>query len=1254
MNQLRALEFDLRKQLQGKTLLGEVAFEERDCDQVALLFKQTLTGYGLNDGLSRIQLECPITFALWLVNEAFYGYDGGYWPLVLAKVGLHIQNYSARLGSGFVDIIERFRLPRFRRLNTHWSYLGPILAHCGVPKSRLPEFFDVVLPEAARIGVGSVEGLTELQQQLPSLRVSRSIEWFIRFGDTVSADFVRRCLDMYYVAQVSGGLPPATAFGVPERVWREFEKWTRTARISVRGPSAPRLQRPRLYIDTSRGLRLELPAQPCRHASLDWDIRIDSASPIVRTVPRFAGEAYSEPDDVLLGAPFASAMVRLREPSGRELGTWVLNGLPTDRPVMFFDSEDFSVLPGEVSAAPHGVLAPAEYSVRLRRGDALVSPQVLSPLGRLPFGWGAFEASICDFTGGTAVVLADETGRTCGEIELGEREAAAPRLVGETLSCLVASDRTRIFIGSAPEVLIPVARQAFDEQWTIAIDPIGDYCCGVFPRISPASPSLFAKTSPGDANQLAVPLDQPDLLNAEPWGVFDVLVKGPLGQGARFRIALVPPISIEHDWSEWRQGKATRTIVHTRAEVATATASAPDRVLHVERERTPLRLKCDGYGGQRWSIPVDLHLPVPSWSVQDEESPTHLTTWSSQTSGLTLSESEGRSPHLMLRTATPWGVPTAATLRLHHSERLLFSAPVLLDARGYGNVDLQPFLANARQAGYPRVQLRLDLQLARVVSLDCLSIERHWVADGLTVETNGDRLRVSWTERFPIQGRVLRIHSRLKPWEALRSVLIDPTSPGTWEGLLSDIAPEPGRYRLELGVEDAWNGAFTAAAACEWDHGTLEQWRANPLYTEPSVDGSLYHYLVNATDGASDTNTLYIGTDERGEELSTKLFLALQTMGHERAGTSKRLERLLSRVWLWPLLRGLVASAISIDPRTFLELGVLAQARAGADRPGLSEHQADELWRLWPPLGAWADLHALIAGIDTAAEARFVRWMGEDALRQLGPVASGSHVCLRGGDGNVHRRGQLLDVVADSGASPFDRHALRNPITMRVQFDGGAAVKDIDVVNGVWNDVPDRGFAVTVRHPSTPLSRNGHPEPELIKLVNRGQSHILQGLEAHCTPFPTSPIGQEAFQAACFEWTIAAAEQPARRDALSKLSGEVSALAKEVRNGRDASAEWSSFGRLRTELEARKHWESDAEPLLAVHQTTWLVATTLVWRSLGRQFVACPPHQLARLATTLYDLAPRLFAHDLMKVCAIEALLAAKAPDAARPDEAHE
>src|SRR5690349_9918783 len=99
MTDIAALEARLRMHIQGKTLLGEVAFEERHCDRAAQLFRETFERYGLGRGLKSIRVHCPATFALWLVNEAFYCYDGGYWPAVLQKAGINGQPNSARLGA---------------------------------------------------------------------------------------------------------------------------------------------------------------------------------------------------------------------------------------------------------------------------------------------------------------------------------------------------------------------------------------------------------------------------------------------------------------------------------------------------------------------------------------------------------------------------------------------------------------------------------------------------------------------------------------------------------------------------------------------------------------------------------------------------------------------------------------------------------------------------------------------------------------------------------------------------------------------------------------------------------------------------------------------------------------------------------------------------------------------------------------------------------------------------------------------------
>lgn len=70
-------------------------------------------------------------------------------------------------------------------------------------------------------------------------------------------------------------------------------------------------------------------------------------------------------------------------------------------------------------------------------------------------------------------------------------------------------------------------------------------------------------------------------------------------------------------------------------------------------------------------------------------------------------------------------------------------------------------------------------------------------------------------------------------------------------------------------------------------------------------------------------------------------------------------------------------------------------------------------------------------------------------------------------------------------------------LTLRVPFDGEDAPRDIEVVNGVSSDVPDRELAVEVHYPGAVSACSTHPEQKIVQLVKRGLGHILAGQEPH-------------------------------------------------------------------------------------------------------------------------------------------------------------
>ena len=358
---LNRLESLLRDKMKGRSLLCEVPFKEDHCDKTANLFAQVIRQLGPDPGRRHFVSHWPLTYAVWLSNEAFFNYQSGaYWPFVLDKLGVqHPNAYSSKFGRSFLDVLDRFKLPRFKRLTTHWNYLGPILAHAGIPRSCLPDTFEHVLPKAVERGVLSRDGFQSVQEDLPSLRLTRAVEWFIRFGDSVAEDFVRRSADLYR-AKAGGGDVREVAARLPERVWKAFDDWWASEARQDNVVAGVRVRKPTLTFDPWDGLRLALPSQACEGtAGVAWIIQVDTASPEEIRALRLPGEASSETREVMFAAPFGAFTVRLVQ-AQKETGFWSFAGLTQQHPVLFFEPDSCRVLPGaSLDASELGVSIPS-------------------------------------------------------------------------------------------------------------------------------------------------------------------------------------------------------------------------------------------------------------------------------------------------------------------------------------------------------------------------------------------------------------------------------------------------------------------------------------------------------------------------------------------------------------------------------------------------------------------------------------------------------------------------------------------------------------------------------------------------------------------------------------------------------------------------------------------------------------------------------------------------------------------------------
>lgn len=1263
-DRLESVELTLAKNLVGKTLLGEIILGQEQCGQIASALSVLVRKLGAARALTMTVEMWPLVLAVWLVNEAFFSFvSGAFWPNALAKLEINetnTGNYSVKLGRAFVALLERRGLPRFRRLNTRWSYLGPLLAHAGIPRSCLREFFDKVLPRAVEYGVVEREGYQELLHDLPRIYLTKPTERFLMFGEDVAMDFVRRCVELRSIWLSQGTVPDADVVRLPSRVVDAFKQWVQEPN---RAPTAQHhrrhMRRPAVVLEPGQGVLLLLPAQLASLGpELAWQVETNAGDPLHVDASREPGADETLAGELLLSEPFSSLKVQFRSRE-ESLGVWAFGGVSREAPFLFFDAESLKVLGQRAPASGEvGVVHPTEWTVRAVGQSA--SARVVADLGQLPLGWGDLTARVYDLSEAAELSLFDEAGSEVRSVELTE-EATRPRLVprvpGEQL----------VFLGSPPslELCRPLHESEADflKAWSIAITAGPDCDRHVETMARPLSNVELIRHD--DSRWYRIDLSQDSLLGPDAWGEFELRARGPLGQDSVFRFLVVPPVQINYRAKEWLANPDRLRIqlqVSESVGVRGATPTSDPRTFEVVTQGEAVRVYFDavGFQGRRFELPLDVQVPIPSWAVYDPEAGVPLLAWSRRPVRVSLREVEGRSPVLLAKLALPWAVPQNVKLVLRSGASELLSQMIQPDARGFARVDLAPAMAAARQSR----TLRLDLILVfDGMELACAQVQRHWVPVDFAVCVDGDAAVFTWSEGVSVEHRAIEVTSLFAPWEPPRRLQVPGDVRDEWRIGLDNAASVAGRYRCVLGVEDPWSAEFEAGddAVATFDRGCVDDWATTALFRDPGPNGYLYRLLLHhhtEAIGLSEEPSLE-GADH--SQLAGKLLRTeLSLRGSRQTDLLRsRVSRLLYRLPGDALLAGIAALPEHFDPTLVLRAQLLnrpwrdVQRAAGAD--GAPDLNVEALWKAWRPLGLWAELHLMRADPD-AAEERILRYLGREPLLELCPAQVGGQIAVWV-DGQERLEGQLADLISAELLSPFEVSRLGSSVSLKLELKtepGDSAAIIARDERGRWTvqalderPLPETLIKLnTAGHDTAKVrcfyprtNRPLHPEGQIVALVKSGNVTVMQTIQAHCSALPGSPIGPQAFQDACFDWCVQATADRQLRARLEELCTTLAlSVAADLMDdpGKPTSAsEW------RVKNELRRRWipNAYAEPLFAVHFLVWLVAMTLIWRGMRHATpLRISDDKLAEVAVELYGMAPRLMEHDLLKVGALEAL----------------
>ncbi len=1283
----------LRAALVGRTLLGEIVFEEADADLFSKKMRVLVEIQGPSATLRLLASRWPVSLSVWLVNEAFFHFESGtYWPNVLGKIGVEkINQYSSRFGQAFLSFLRHAGLPEFRQLKTRWSYLGPILAHCGIPRSCLPEFFEKVVPQAEEYGVGEGVGFEDLMARLRRLYLTRPTERFLLYGGSIAENFLQRAVEIHRTYREEKRIPDPDESGLPTRVMTAFRAWTsRSPSISRVGPGRRPVRRPDLFVDFFHGLRMFLPPQKAKEGEscLTWLLEADSEEPTRLVAQSQPGLNDTSSEEVFFTKPFAALKASLF--SGESvLGRWSFPGVSSATPYLFFHPDSYRVLPTRsLESGPIGLIHLSGWRIMGKAGGSLESLRPISNPRSLPFDWNPLVASVYDLSSFEALVLEDASSEISLSIDLRESAGFKPRLVADGLKRETCPDGTEVFFAGAPALEIwksPLRTfEEFLDAWTITVtpQPAGEA------KLKPLSVSLgslrTALCASSDAGWHRVALDHPLLLGPDPWGEFEIQVKGPIGRDGRFSVRLLPDITTARDLIDWEDlSRRIRCLIQVPPKSRLRGARAIDEETYetfTAGNSMRLYLETKGFGGREWSIPFDLRVPLPAWALYLSGTGRHLATWSRELVHLSLNEVEEREPLMLFKLETPMGTPASATLSIEGPSGTLFTHPLPVGTQGYGKLNLLPFLGVAHRERTGRLPLKLELffegEKARSIRIPCGSVMRDWCPEGFQASIMESAVRFSWREQVEISNRVLRVESLSMPWEEPRFMSIPDDNRAAYEAPFEELLPRPGLYSLTLGTMDPWTDRFEPArdASILIRRGRPEQWRGHPLFSDPGPEGTLYRMvcrgLAPRDDPPHEKSPPERNAGSQGDtrELAGKILVSRERLRRfeETRLLVEAFDGLLRRLSVEEIIGGVSQHPNALRPEAVLRAGLLTRKRRlrkGVDFPqdgtGGPAAATEALWRAWKPLGMWADMQ-LVQEFEEA-ESRILHHLGKEHLMALCPVKPGCLIHFQGEQGTSFCSALVLAVEGQEEHTPFEIARMDPGISLLLEgkhpesFDGRVVTLSREV-DGHWHfdtdgeaslpkpaaqimETPPAEVRWRVTEPKEDMPYCGPPEPPIVEFVRGGQADRLEQIRMSLTPVPKGAIGSQAYLDACFSWCSQAASDPNRVKSLAGLCETwCGRLFDDLRRKPDHSP---GALRKRLFLELRKRWHPNtvAEPLYGVHFLSAAVALSIVWKAVGRgtPFVLSGA-ELDPLALEIYEFAPELLEHDLLLMGALEAL----------------
>jgi len=864
---LKDWETRLAPQARQVELLGEIPIAAGECAQLGQIIGLRVRILGHNRGLRTLRHEHPCTFAVYLVAQGVYGYQGGdYWSEVVQVTGLR-SGYTWQVGRAFEEILEDLGLPLFydMRAEAH-RYVSLILAHGGIPDYCLPDFFKNMLQPSvlrAQYADMSAAELIDEWQWRSSVQylTDKPVIRFLIYGEQVAQDFVNRCREMAWEHLDSGIVPDAEEVGLPERVVNAYRRWiAEQSADQVRRDMTDRwrLRKPEVLVDPwGEGVFLDLPPQQVPatmiHADVVWQVTAgDESYPVPVRVRKTGFDWKTTPESLPLSQPAATYEVSLLV-DGQVKRTWRYQGVSDERPLLVFDVERGTLLSWKHSLPAHrlGLLYPARLELQVE-GAA----ELLEELPRLPWGWASFRGQMWDLCRATQLTLLRDGQAFLTASLRPDESTQRPHLVGGQL---ISPERhgvgAPVYAGTPPSVHIPLrlrpssrsgrgSGQALTGRQDVA-EELNRWRLTVRNKW-PAVPEIQVTKTLADLRSRLIlaerhvdlPLGLSSLLGETPFGNYLVRLRGSLGRDAEFTLRIVPHLVI--------CGHETLYLPDVQSgpqPVTLLLETSPGDGLECQGEGGDCRVQAGEQRREAWQyeieagpevtdveltvvrplppgdaarVPVSVLIHRLRWALAGEKVERSHREWTGHIIKHSVDEVlQTQSPCLLV------ALPLVEVNQIHLELRLLDIDGAELQiteltspprSQRLWRFELAAFLDTIRASRSPILRFELGIYNLpgrdKPLRLPVLSLTRTLVVEDVELipRRAGSRavFELRWREEATLRNRHVRFWPLWRPWDPVLEQPVPDTAEGTWTLDAPSDRLRSGKYRLEFLVVDPW------------------------------------------------------------------------------------------------------------------------------------------------------------------------------------------------------------------------------------------------------------------------------------------------------------------------------------------------------------------------------------------------------------------------------------------------------------------